>query len=51
VQVTNGGIIETAFNSAEDEIDMSRYKKEWLKYRKPLSDHRPIWAEFIFIHD
>jgi len=51
VQVTNGGIIETAFNSAEEEIDMSRYKKEWLKYGKPLSDHRPIWAEFTFIHD
>jgi endonuclease/exonuclease/phosphatase family metal-dependent hydrolase len=51
VQVTNGGIIETAFNSSEEEIDMSRYKKEWLKYGKPLSDHRPIWAEFTFIHD
>ena len=51
VKVTNGGVIEKAYNSAEQEIEMDRYKKEWLKYGKPLSDHRPIWAEFTFIHD
>ena len=51
VKVTNGGVIEKAYNSAEEEIKMGRYKKEWLKYGKPLSDHRPIWAEFTFMHD
>ena len=51
VKVTNGGVIEKAYNSAEQEIEMDRYKKEWLKYGKPLSDHRPIWAEFTFMHD
>ena len=51
VKVTNGGVIEKAYNSAEEEIEMDRYKKEWLKYGKPLSDHRPIWAEFTFMHD
>ena len=51
VKVTNGGVIEKAYNSAKEEIEMYRYKKEWLKYGKPLSDHRPIWAEFTFMHD
>ena len=51
VKVTNGGVIEKAYNPAEEEIEMDRYKKEWLKYGKPLSDHRPIWAEFTFMHD
>jgi endonuclease/exonuclease/phosphatase family metal-dependent hydrolase len=51
VKVTNGGVIEKAYNSAEEEVEMGRYKKEWLKYGKPLSDHRPIWAEFTFKHD
>ena len=51
VKVTNGGVIEKAYNSAKEEIEMDRYKKEWLKYGKPLSDHRPIWAEFTFMHD
>ena len=48
VEVTNGGIIDSAYNSPEEEIQMTRYKTEWLKYGKPLSDHRPIWAEFFF---
>ena len=51
VKVTNGGVIEKAYNPAKEEIEMDRYKKEWLKYGKPLSDHRPIWAEFTFMHD
>ncbi|MDA7653380.1 endonuclease/exonuclease/phosphatase family protein [bacterium] len=51
VNVTRGGIISSAFNSPEAELQMKRYKKEWLKYGKPLSDHRPIWAEFIFCAD
>ena len=51
VKVTNGGVIEKAYNFAKEEIEMDRYKKEWLKYGKPLSDHRPIWAEFTFMHD
>jgi len=49
IEVTNGGIIDSAFNNPEEEIQMTRYKTEWLKYGKPLSDHRPIWAEFIFV--
>jgi endonuclease/exonuclease/phosphatase family metal-dependent hydrolase len=51
VNVTRGGIISSAYNSPEAELQMKRYKKEWLKYGKPLSDHRPIWAEFIFSAD
>ena len=46
--VTGGGIINNAYNNPETELKMHRYKKEWVKYGKPLSDHRPIWAEFIF---
>ena len=46
--VTGGGIINNAYNNPETELKMNRYKKEWVKYGKPLSDHRPIWAEFIF---
>ena len=46
--VTEGGIINNAYNNPETELKMNRYKKEWVKYGKPLSDHRPIWAEFIF---
>ena len=48
ISVVNGGIIYDAFNNAEKDIDMPRYKKEWIKYGKPLSDHRPIWAELLF---
>ena len=51
VNVTRGGIISSAYNSPEAELQMERYKKEWLKYGKPLSDHRPIWAEFIISAD
>ena len=49
--VTGGGIINNAYNNPETELQMNRYKKEWIKYGKPLSDHRPIWAEFIFRND
>ena len=49
--VTGGGIINNAYNNPEIELQMNRYKKEWVKYGKPLSDHRPIWAEFIFRND
>ncbi|MDP6892350.1 MAG: endonuclease/exonuclease/phosphatase family protein [Verrucomicrobiota bacterium] len=48
ISVVNGGIIYDAFNNTEKDIDMPRYKKEWIKYDKPLSDHRPIWAELLF---
>ena len=48
VSVTRGGIINSAYNNPEAEFQMNRYKKEWVKYGKPLSDHRPIWAEFMF---
>tara|TARA_B100000029_G_C17597008_1_gene964512 strand:- start:213 stop:1124 length:912 start_codon:yes stop_codon:yes gene_type:complete len=48
VTVKKGGIIYDAFNDPKTDIDMPRYKKEWIKYKKPLSDHRPIWAELIF---
>ena len=48
VSVTSGGIIYNAHNPPEAELQMNRYKKEWVKYGKPLSDHRPIWAEFMF---
>jgi len=51
VNVTRGGVISSAYNSPEVELQMNRYKNEWLKYGKPLSDHRPIWAEFIFPAD
>ena len=51
VNVTRGGVISRAYNSPEAELQMNRYKKEWLKYGKPLSDHRPIWAEFVFSAD
>ncbi|HCP39290.1 MAG: endonuclease/exonuclease/phosphatase family protein [Limisphaerales bacterium] len=39
-----GGIIYNAFNPPMSEKPMSRYKKEWTQYGKPLSDHRPVWA-------
>jgi len=48
IKVVNGGIIYNAFNKAEKDISMPRYKKEWIKHGKPLSDHRPIWAELLF---
>ena len=48
VNVTWGGIINRAYYYTETELQINRYKKEWVKYGKPLSDHRPIWAEFIF---
>ena len=51
VNVTRGGVISNAYNSPEAELQMNRYKREWLKYGKPLSDHRPVWAEFIFSAD
>ena len=51
VSVTRGGIINSAHNNPEAEFQMNRYKKEWVKYGKPLSDHRPIWAEFMFRAD
>jgi len=43
-QVLDGGIITDANNPPNEEKTMSRYKAEWEKYNKPLSDHRPIWA-------
>ena len=51
VSVTRGGVINSAHNNPEAEFQMNRYKKEWVKYGKPLSDHRPIWAEFMFHAD
>ncbi len=51
IKVKRGGIINSAFNAPEAEINMNRYKKEWFKYGKPFSDHRPIWAEFSFRPD
>lgn len=43
-RVIQGGIIYNAFNSPHSNKSMSRYKKEWIQYGKPLSDHRPVWA-------
>ena len=48
ISTKNGGIIYDAFNLLDKDYDIPRYKNEWIKYGKPLSDHRPIWAELIF---
>lgn len=42
-KVYDGGIITDAKNPLEEDIPMPRYRVEWGKYGKPLSDHRPIW--------
>jgi len=51
VRVVDGGIINDANNPADEDKPMPRYRAEWEKYGKPLSDHRPIWAELSFTTD
>jgi endonuclease/exonuclease/phosphatase family metal-dependent hydrolase len=48
VQVVDGGIIKDAMNPADEDKPMPRYRTEWEKYGKPLSDHRPVWAELSY---
>jgi endonuclease/exonuclease/phosphatase family metal-dependent hydrolase len=43
-----GGIIYNAYNHPDADKTTSRYKSDWEAYGKPLSDHRPIWAELEF---
>ncbi len=43
-----GGIIKDAFNPPDEDKSMPNYRAEWEKYGKPLSDHRPIWAELVY---
>ncbi|MCP4198137.1 MAG: hypothetical protein GY762_13390, partial [Proteobacteria bacterium] len=43
-----GGIIKDAFNPSNEDKPMPNYRAEWEKYGKPLSDHRPIWAELVY---
>lgn len=43
-EVTDGAIINDAYNPPNEEKSMPRYYEDWKKYGKPLSDHRPIWA-------
>ena len=45
---TSGGIIHDAYNPPAEDKPMPRYRTEWDKYGKPLSDHRPVWAELSF---
>lgn len=47
-RATNGGIIYNAYNSPDAHMPGSRYRSEWQAYGKPLSDHRPVWAELEF---
>ena len=48
VRVLDGGIIYDAKNPAGENKPMPRYRTEWEKYGKPLSDHRPVWAELSY---
>lgn len=43
-----GGIIYNAYNQLNTDKSTPRYKSDWVAYGKPLSDHRPIWAELEF---
>ncbi len=43
-----GGIIYHAYNHPHADTPTSRYKPDWIAYGKPLSDHRPVWAELEF---
>ena len=47
-KVLDGGIIVDANNPPNEEKTMPRYKAEWEKYNKPLSDHRPVWTTIIW---
>jgi len=47
VHVLDGAIINNAFNPPDEDKPMPRYREEWEKYGKPLSDHRPVWVEFL----
>jgi endonuclease/exonuclease/phosphatase family metal-dependent hydrolase len=44
-----GGIIYNAFNPPDENREMDRYQTQWEHYGKPLSDHRPVWAELEYI--
>ena len=46
--VTEGGINYDAFNPPDEIKPMDRYHAEWVAQGKPLSDHRPVWAEISF---
>lgn len=43
-----GGVIYNAFNPHDEDLEMNRYQTEWKNYGKPLSDHRPVWAELNY---
>jgi endonuclease/exonuclease/phosphatase family metal-dependent hydrolase len=46
-KVIGGGILDL-FNPPGTDKPMERYHAEWVKYGKPLSDHRAVWAELEF---
>ncbi|MBN2377879.1 MAG: endonuclease/exonuclease/phosphatase family protein [Sedimentisphaerales bacterium] len=46
-QVSDGGIIYDVYNPPDEDKPMKSYYKEWKDLKKPLSDHRPIWAELV----
>ncbi len=47
-RVTQGGIIYNAYNDPNAIMSTTRYRPQWHAYGKPLSDHRPVWAELEF---
>ena len=47
-KAVGGGIIKDAFNPPDEKKSMPNYHAEWEKYGKPLSDHKPIWAELVY---
>ena len=47
IKATKGGIIQNAYNDPNIDLEMSENKKEWITFKKPMSDHKPVWTEFI----
>ncbi|MEM7233035.1 MAG: endonuclease/exonuclease/phosphatase family protein [Planctomycetota bacterium] len=47
-RAVEGGVIHDAFNPRGEDKKMSRYRREWEEYGRPLSDHRPVWAVLEF---
>jgi lysophospholipase L1-like esterase/endonuclease/exonuclease/phosphatase family metal-dependent hydrolase len=47
-KAVEGSVIDNAYNPPTEDRQMPRYRIEWERYGKPLSDHRPIWAACEF---
>ena len=47
-RAVDGGVIYDAHNPPDEEQPMADYHAEWEAAGKPLSDHRPVWAELAF---